>query len=80
MSRVLQVRGVPDDVHETLRREAEARGESLTRFVLTELQRLAGRAALARENADTVRHTQAEVGAPADRASILAAIREGRGE
>jgi len=80
MSRVLQVRGLPDDVHDALQREAAARGQSLTRFVLTELEQLAGRAEVTRANAAEIKRIQAEVGAPTGRAEILTAIREGRGE
>jgi len=77
---VLQVRGLPDDVHDALQREAAARGQSLTRFVLTELEQLAGRAEVTRANAAEIKRIQAEVGAPTGRAEILTAIREGRGE
>lgn len=77
---MLQVRGLPDDVHDALQREAAASGQSLTRFVLTELEQLAGRAEVTRANAAEIKRIQAEVGAPTGRAEILAAIREGRGE
>ncbi len=77
---MLQVRGLPDDVHDALQREAAARGQSLTRFVLTELEQLAGRAEVTRANAAEIKRIQAEVGAPTGRAEILTAIREGRGE
>lgn len=80
MSRVLQIRGLPDAVHDALQREAAARGQSLTRFMLTELEQLAERAEMTRGNAAEIRRIQAEVGAPTGRAEILAAIREGRGE
>jgi antitoxin FitA len=38
MSKVIQIRGVPDDVHAELTRRAEAAGLSLSRFVLRELE------------------------------------------
>lgn len=80
MSRVLQVRGLPDDVHDALRREAAARGQSLTRFVVTELEQVAERTAVTRANVAEVRRIQAAVGAQTTRVDILAAIQEGRGE
>lgn len=80
MSRVIQIRDVPDDVHEALRQAAEARGLSLTRHLLAELEQLAGRAQVVHDNAATVRSTQARVGTRVDRATILTAVREGRGE
>jgi len=39
MAKVIQVRGVPDDVHAELRRRAEADGSSLSDYVLRELER-----------------------------------------
>lgn len=80
MPRVIQIRDVPDDVHDALRVAAEARGLSLTRFMLGELEQLARRAQVAQENAAVVRRTQAAIGDGVDRDAILAAIREGRGE
>lgn len=38
MPKVIQIRGVPDDVHAELVRRAEAAGLSLSRFVLRELE------------------------------------------
>jgi plasmid stability protein len=43
MSRMLQVRNVPDDVHAELRRRARAAGVSLSDYVLRELERVAAR-------------------------------------
>jgi len=40
------VRGVPDDVHATLARRAEQRGQSLQQYLVGELERLAGRPSL----------------------------------
>lgn len=39
MSRLLQVRGVPNEVHGTLRRRARQAGMSLSSYVLAELHR-----------------------------------------
>jgi hypothetical protein len=43
MSKVIQVRGVPDDVHERLVRQAKDAGTSLNQYLLRELERAAGR-------------------------------------
>ncbi|HEX2297565.1 MAG TPA: hypothetical protein VHH34_03430 [Pseudonocardiaceae bacterium] len=40
MSKVIQIRDVPDDVHAALSRQAEAAGLSLSRFALRELEQL----------------------------------------
>src|SRR5664280_312673 len=80
MPRVIQIRDVPDDVHDALRDAAEARGLSLTKYMLGELERLAKQAQVVHDNAAIVRQTQAQVGGGADRGTILAALREGRGE
>lgn len=80
MTRVIQIRDVPDDVHEALRQAAEARGLSLTRYMLAELEGLARRAQVTRDNAAAVRSAQSRVGVAVDRESILAAVGEGRGE
>jgi len=80
MSRVIQIRDVPDEVHDALREAAEARGLSLTKYMLAELQLLARRAQVVHDNVAAVRRTQTRVGVGADRATILAAVREGRGE
>lgn len=43
VSKMLQVRNVPDDVHAELRRRAQAAGVSLSDYVLHELERVAAR-------------------------------------
>lgn len=80
MSRVIQVRDVPEDVHAALVDAAEAQGLSLTRFLLRELEHVAGRAQAVRANAAVVRETQARVGGRVDRDTILTALHEGRGD
>lgn len=40
MSKVIQIRDVPDDVHAVLSRQAEAAGLSLSRYALRELKQL----------------------------------------
>jgi plasmid stability protein len=43
MPKMLQVRNVPEDVHETLKRRAAESGMTLSSYVLRELNRLAAR-------------------------------------
>ncbi len=78
--RVIQIRDVPDDVHEALSKAAEARGMSLTKYMLRELEQLAKRAEVVHHNAAVVRETQATVRGSVDRDTILAAVHEDRGE
>lgn len=80
MSRVIQIRDVPDDVHDALASAAQAQGLSLTRYMLRELEHLAKRAQVVHENAATIRHAQAKVRGRVDRSTILATLREGRGD
>lgn len=77
---MIQIRDVPDDVHDALTEAAAARGLSLTRFMLSEMEHLAKRAQVVRDNAAVVRATQARVRGGVDRQSILAALHEGRGD
>ena len=79
MARVIQIRDVPDDVHEALAEAAAAEGLSLTRYMVRELEHLAKRAQVVRANAAVVRETQAKVRGHVDRDTILAALHEGRG-
>ena len=46
MSKMLQVRNVPDRVHRTLRERAARQGKTLSSYVLEELERLASQPAL----------------------------------
>jgi len=46
MSRVIQVRDVPDQVHSTLKARAAAEGMSLSDFIKRELERVAERPSL----------------------------------
>ncbi|MGY1833182.1 FitA-like ribbon-helix-helix domain-containing protein [Geodermatophilus sp. SYSU D01180] len=47
MSKMLQVRNVPDDLHAELRRRAAAAGMSLSDYVLRELRRVGERSPMA---------------------------------
>lgn len=80
MSRVIQIRDVPDDIHDALREAAQARGLSLTKFLLRELEQVARRAQFVQPNAVVVRETQAKVRGKVARQTIRAALDEGRNE
>ena len=43
MGRSIQIRGVPEDVHRTLRARAAANGQSLSDYLLADITRLADR-------------------------------------
>jgi len=80
VARVIQIRGVPDDIHDTLAKAAEVEGVSLTRYMLRELRHIANRAQAVRDNAAVIRDTQAKVQGHVDRDTILKALHDGRGE
>ena len=80
VSRVIQIQGVPDDVHDALADAAQAQGLSLTRYVLRELEHLAKRCEAVQANATVIRQTQAKVRGHVDRDTILTALHEGRGD
>ncbi len=74
MSKMLQVRDVPDDVHAELRRRAAAAGMSLSDFTRQELSRLARRPSLeellhraARRNGDPMTFAAAREAVTAER-------------
>ena len=78
VSKVIQIRDVPDEVRDALAEAAEAEGLSLTRYVRRELEHLARRGQTVRENAAIVRQTQEQVGRGVDRNAILSALHDGR--
>ena len=80
MPRVIQIRDVPDDVHDALASAAAAQGLSLTKFMLRELGQLARRAEIVNSNAAVIRETQATARGHAGRHAVLAALHEGRDE
>lgn len=79
MPRVIQIRDVPDNVHDALTDAAEAEGLSLTRYMLRELEHLAKRAQAVHANAAVIRQTQSKVRGHVDSDTILAALHDGRG-
>ncbi|MDN5789992.1 MAG: hypothetical protein L0H25_03885 [Micrococcales bacterium] len=80
MSKVMQIRDVPDEVHDALVEAAEAEGLSLTRYLLRELEHLAKRAQIVRDNAAVIRRTQSRIQGKPDRRTILSVLHEGRGD
>jgi hypothetical protein len=80
VSKVIQIRDVPDEVRDALAEAAEAEGLSMTGYVRRELEHLARRAQRVRDNAAVVRDTQKRIGAAADRDTILSVLHEGRGD
>ncbi|MGY1704074.1 FitA-like ribbon-helix-helix domain-containing protein [Geodermatophilus sp. SYSU D00697] len=80
MARVIQIRDVPDDVHDALRAAARTRGQSLTKFVLAELEQVARRARTVEADAEVIRPAQRAISAHVPREEVLAALHEGRGE
>jgi len=71
--KTIQVRNVPDDVHQTLRTRAAAAGVSLSDYVLAELEGAARRPTIS----DVLLRAQSRAGS-VDPAAIVAAIRTGR--
>lgn len=80
MSKVMQIRDVPEDVHDALVDAAREQGMSLTRYVLRELEHVARRAQAVRDNAEVIRRTQRAAGGRGDREAILSILHEGRGD
>ncbi|GAA2033928.1 hypothetical protein GCM10009720_13100 [Yaniella flava] len=80
MPKVIQIRGVPDDVHDALAESARAKGLSLTQYMLGQLEHLARLPQIARDNRATIRSIQKKVPDPVDRNTILSVLHEGRDE
>lgn len=80
MCKVIQIRGVPDDVHEALAKSARAEGLSLTKYLLRELEHLSRLPQVARDNTAAIRRTQEKVRGRADHNEILSVLHEGHGE
>ena len=73
MSRNIQIRNVPDNVHRTLRARASAADQSLSEYLLTELTRVAERPPVA----DVLARASTRHGGVSTE-DILAAVRSGR--
>ena len=74
MARIIQVRDVPDEVHDDLTRQAAADGLSLSRFLARELERVARR----NRNAEILRRAAVRPGDRIDAGEIVAALRDER--
>lgn len=73
MSTSIQIRGVPEDVHRTLRARAAGAGLSLSDYLLAEITRVAQRPPIA----DVLLRASGRAGG-ADIGSIVDAVRRGR--
>jgi hypothetical protein len=81
VTKVIQIRGVPDDVHRRLVEAAEAEGKSLTAFLADELSSIARRADLVWHNRQVIGQLGAELHtARGTREDTLRALDEGRAE
>lgn len=81
MTKVIQIRGVPDDVHRRLVEAAESEGKSLTSYLNDELELLARRVDLVWHNRQVILAARAEFGAPhLSSAEVAAVVNEGRDE
>lgn len=80
MSTVVHIRDVPDEVHAALVAAAGSAGLSLTKYMLRELEHIAGREQSIARNIAIVRSTQSTVGGRLGTASILAELDQGRDE
>lgn len=78
MARVIQIRDVPDDVHDALSKAAKTEKLSLNRYVLRELEHLAHRAEVVELNARLITETRARIHRKVARENILTALQEGR--
>lgn len=72
MGKVIQVRDVPDDVHDALVREAKAAGLSLNQFMLREYEKIARRA----RNTEIFTRAAQRKGRRLTREQIVETIRE----
>lgn len=72
---LVQIRDVPAEVHAQLTAQAEQAGMSLNRYLLRELEHIAGRS----RNAELFRKAQARPGPRLSRESIVRTVRAIRG-
>lgn len=81
VSKVIQIRGVPDEVHRRLVEAAEEEGQSLTGYLSDELRKIADRRDAVRHNREVIAKLRAEFGAPRlSRDEVLRVLDEGRAE
>lgn len=75
MSKMIQIRNVPDDVHRTLKTRAAAEGLSLSDYIKRDLEDLAKQATLEEVFAEVHAHGESGIGTE----EILSDLRELRG-
>jgi hypothetical protein len=80
MSKVIQVRGVPDDVHAKLAEAAERAGKSLTAYLAEELALVAARADLVWHNREVILAGQRAIHAKPSSGRGAAAMHTARAE
>jgi hypothetical protein len=80
MSKVIQVRGIPDDVHAKLMEGAERAGKSLTAYLTDELELVARRSDLAWHNRDVILAGQRAIRAQPSNGRGAEAVRGSRDE
>lgn len=80
MSKVIQIRDVPDRVHAALVAAAEAENLSLTGYLQRELAWLADRPVISRHNMDVVYAAQSAIGVRLDGEIINEVLADGRDE
>lgn len=81
MSKMIQVRNVPDQLHRTLKVRAAAEGLSLSDFIKRELELIAARPALEEVDAEVQARWEqiiARRGGPIPTETIVDAVRSGR--
>ena len=76
MSKMIQVRNVPDTLHRTLKAQAALAGMSLSDFLLAEIRRLAERPSIAELRERLLRRTS--VSAPVSAAQAVRRERDSR--
>ena len=76
MTRMIQIRNVPDDLHRLLKSRAALAGQSLSDYLLEELMRVAQRPTL-RELAERIK-SRSQVTPPVSPAEALRVERESR--
>jgi antitoxin FitA len=72
--KAIQIRNVPDGLHRTLRARAAVQGQSLSEYLLGELERSAARP----EIADVLRRAELRGGPPVTAEQVVRAIQDGR--
>lgn len=78
MAKVIQVRDVPDEIHDALVAAASAEGLSLNGYIRRELASIAHREQAMADNVRVAERSQSNVRRRVRRDEVLAALHEGR--